>query len=111
MLSRSCPRRVPELDVVLKNMKIHHTIQIPRGYDRLDELKNYIAEKYSSDGNDVRGFHGFAFEEADTDRPKWIRTVPPDGCLGVIQKDSEPAKHLMSHFGLREYVLRFPDAT
>jgi hypothetical protein len=91
-------------------VKIHHTIQVPKNYDRLDELKSYIAEKYSSDESKIEGFHEFLFEEADINRPKWFRTVPPEGFAASIQDDAEPVRYFITNFGLMEYVLRFSDA-
>lgn len=95
-------------DVVQKNMKIHHTIQIPKEFDRLDELKNYLAEKYSSD------LHEFDFIESDTVRPKPHHSRLLIDWNVAIRNDDERGRKslegLTSSFGLRDCLLRFdPD--
>ena len=81
-------------------MKIHHTIHVPKDYDRLDDLKRYLEKNYSS------GLHEFVFVEADVDAPNFTcAEVPPQ--LRVVTGEGEGRSLSEVHFGVQAALTRF----
>lgn len=81
-------------------MKIHHTIHIPKDYDRLDDLERYLYERFPL------GLHDFKFVEGEVDAPNFTcAEVPPQ--FRVITGEGEGRSISEVHFGVQAALTRF----